>query len=187
MLFVVWVFCSCNNYHLAKDYYYLPVDESIDVGYPYGSIIYKSDREYAFENTIVYTDVKECVSDDKYILVYQKPNKAIFAKELEDNLKNFNSYFVKTKKDTLIELPHGKVSIKDIYYSTEKNGNNASKIANSLINDEPYYQNLFSNKFNYWIICLSNDSLIGPLTKDEYFIKRKEMNIPVTLKLKDVF
>ena len=89
-----------------KDYYYLPEEESKDVGYPYGAIIYKSDKEYAFENTIVYSDVEECVSSDKYILVYQKPNKILISKLIGDNLKILDSNLIMTKNIKLLFISH---------------------------------------------------------------------------------
>lgn len=187
MLFAVLMFGGCNNYHLAKDYYYLPADESMDIGYPYGTIVYKSESQYSFGNPIVDSDVKECVSNNKYILVCQEPNKELFFKQLMDNLKDFNSYFIKTKKDTVFKLLYGSVSTKNIYELMNQNGNQANKIADSLIKNEAYYKKMFTNKFNYWIICVAKDSIIGPLNKDEYFIKRSEMNIPSSLTLKDVF
>jgi hypothetical protein len=56
-------------------------------------------------------------------------------------------------------------------------------IADSLIKHNPYYQSIFSRKFNYWIVCHKNDSLYGPLSKEEYLQKRKELVVPKNLKL----
>ncbi len=42
-----------------------------------------------------------------------------------------------------------------------------------------------SKKFNYWIIVHSNDSLYGPMTKKEFSMKRKKLNIPEVLEVKE--
>lgn len=39
-------------------------------------------------------------------------------------------------------------------------------------------------KLKYWIIDKINDSVYGPLKKDEYLEKRKELKIPIELALK---
>lgn len=183
MLFTIIVFCSCNNYHLAKDYYYLSDVESKDIGYPYGTIVYKSESENSFVNPIVYSDIKKCVSNNRYILVYQEPNKIFFYQELEDKLKVFNSYFISTKKDSVFKLPFGKISSKSINELLNKNGNQANLLADSIIINEMYYKKMFANKFNYWIIRLSDDSIIGPLNKDEYLRMRNILNLSLNFKL----
>jgi hypothetical protein len=179
------MFCSCNNYHLAKDYYYLSDDESKDIGYPYGTIVYKSEHENSFVDPIVYSDIKKCVFDNKYILVYQEPNKVYFYKELEDKIKAFNSNFISTKKDTVLKLIYGSISTKVINALINKNDNQVKRVADSIITNEIYYKKMFTNKFNYWIIRLSDDSLIGPLNKEEYLGKRNELNISSSLKLEE--
>ncbi len=58
-----------------------------------------------------------------------------------------------------------------------------SGIADSLIEHAPNYQKIFANDTNYWIIYEAKDTLIGPLRKSEYLLKRKELQIPDDLKL----
>ena len=94
-------------------------------------------------------------------MVCQEPNKELFFKQLVDNLKDFNSYFIKTKKDTVFKLLYGSVSTKNIYELMNQNGNQANKVADSLIKNEAYYKKMFTNKFNYWIICVANDSILA--------------------------
>lgn len=57
-------------------------------------------------------------------------------------------------------------------------------IADSIIKHDPYYQKIFSRPINYWIISHKVDSMFGPLSKEEYFQKRKELGVPEELKLK---
>ncbi len=39
------------------------------------------------------------------------------------------------------------------------------------------------DSIQYWIIEKQNDNLIGPLKRNEYLLKRKELNIPNSLQL----
>jgi hypothetical protein len=57
------------------------------------------------------------------------------------------------------------------------------KSADSILKHDPYYLKIFSSKINFWIIVSKSHELIGPLTKDEYQAKRKELNIPDDLEL----
>ncbi len=57
------------------------------------------------------------------------------------------------------------------------------KNADSIVTHDPYYIKIFSNKINFWIIVSKSHELIGPLTKEEYIIKRKQLDIPDDLKL----
>lgn len=57
------------------------------------------------------------------------------------------------------------------------------KSADSILTHDPYYLKIFSAKVNFWIIVNKTHELIGPMTKDEYLAKRKELNIPDDLEL----
>ena len=75
-------------------------------------------------------------------------------------------------------------TIKDMEYS--------QMVADSIILNDPYYQNIFSRELNYWIIVhqerqkygyLDSSIFYGPYTKAEYLQKRKELKVPKNLKL----
>ena len=57
------------------------------------------------------------------------------------------------------------------------------EIADSIVHDPIYQQQLKIGQVMYYIINLHSDELIGPLTKEEYQRKRKELNIPETLQM----
>jgi hypothetical protein len=57
------------------------------------------------------------------------------------------------------------------------------KAADSILAHDPYYLKIFSAEVNFWIIVSKSHELIGPLTKDEYRAKRKELKIPDDLEL----
>ena len=51
----IFCFLSCrNNDNLGSGYYYLSDFNAMDVGYPYGSIVYKSNQENLYKK-IKYT------------------------------------------------------------------------------------------------------------------------------------
>jgi len=59
----------------------------------------------------------------------------------------------------------------------------SEKIADSLLKYDFYYRKIFSNNVNYWIIKVSNDSIYGPLNKNEYYYFRGVLGVPKSLKL----
>jgi hypothetical protein len=61
----------------------------------------------------------------------------------------------------------------------------SDRTADSIILCDPYYQKIFSNEINYWIISHKWKKMYGPLTKEEYFQKRKELKVPDELKFED--
>lgn len=60
----------------------------------------------------------------------------------------------------------------------------SEKEADSILKNDPYYKSILAHKINYWIIVISSNQMLGPLTKQEYEKKRKELNIPGRLGLK---
>lgn len=98
----------------------------------------------------------------EFIIVSQIPSKSDYIGML--------SFYL---RDDTVKYPEDD---KDIMLSSEKE-------ADSLIAHDPYYQKIFANDTNYWVIQIAHDSLIGPLTKSEFEIIRKELKIPKSLKL----
>ncbi len=184
LTFIILIgFFSCNTNKLDNDYHYLSKYEAEDVEYPYGAIVYKSKNENSFDKIIICSDVISFVSNNKYILVYQEPNKKLFAKFLTDELNFWNNHFTISKKDSSIEFAYHNFSLITINSLMKKFDNQTDIIVDSLIKNDNYYQKYFSNKFNYWIINIHDDILLGPFTKNEYFVKRKEMKIPNSLQI----
>ena len=82
-VFIVPIFCiiSCipfSEQDLGNGYYYLPEYEAIDIGYPYGSTIYKSDKVLCFhrDNILISGGIIEVDHNDSYILVGQNKSQA---------------------------------------------------------------------------------------------------------------
>lgn len=57
------------------------------------------------------------------------------------------------------------------------------RIADSLLDNHPYYSNIIINKVNYWIIDVVNMKLHGPLNKKDFLNKRKLLNIQDALRV----
>ncbi|WP_439585471.1 hypothetical protein [Dyadobacter bucti] len=106
--------------------------------------------------------ISYCFSDD-FIIVAQVPDKEVhrlvIANDLETNLKRKS-----------IQL-------------TQNNINQLDGVADSLIVNDPYYQKIFSQKLNYWIISHKSKKMYGPLSEIEYLKKRKELRVPEELQL----
>jgi len=105
----------------------------------------------------IYGKVVQYVYDKNDILVIQQPNKKIYRNILGEEIisKNRSKY------------PNH--SIDDI--------REGQRIADSLIMYDPYYRKIFAHKINYWIISHKNKQIYGPLTEEEYYHKRKDLNV----------
>jgi hypothetical protein len=192
MAIVIVFIISCRDEaNLGYNYYYLSKYDAMDIGMPLGAIVYKSDNKNSFNNVIIYGDVLQCVSNSKYVLALQKPNKKSIYSEIRNSLVYWSKYYAETKKDSSITLPSYpnaqikvNVSLKNVNYLQKMNINESDKVLDSLFKNNTVYQKQFKSDINYWIINILKDSLIGPLSKDEFIEKRNEMKIPDNLQLK---
>lgn len=178
------IFNGCKDAGLGNNYYHLGYYEGRDIGYPYGTIIYKSNDKNIIGKPFIYSDVVDFVTNKDYILVLQKPNKELFYKIIKDDLEFWKKYHAEAKTDTLLVFPHGTIMLKDLLELMKRNNNQSGNVTDSIFNNQSYYKKLFMYEYNYWIIQKVNDSLIGPLTKEEFLSKSKEMNISERLQLK---
>jgi di/tripeptidase len=70
--FITILISGCSgNADLGNSYYYLDTFEAIDVGYPYGAIIYKGDTENHFDTTIISREVVQVIRTQRYIFAKQ--------------------------------------------------------------------------------------------------------------------
>lgn len=69
------------------------------------------------------------------------------------------------------------------HQNTSKDISIRNEIADSILINDNYYKNIFSHDTNYWIIKFANDSLIGPLTKEELDITFNKLMISEKLRL----
>lgn len=178
LIFVIFNFLSCNNIDdLGSGYYYLSSDDASDIGYPYGSIVYKSSQKKSFKNVLVYPEIISLNYNEEYILTVQQPNKALIIQRIKDDLELWNNYYSENKKDTLVSLVHKKMHLTDINYLVDNKKEKLNITADSIFNGEVFYKKMFQNKSNYYIIKKANDSIFGPLTLKEFEILKRRKKI----------
>lgn len=178
-LFFVFLF-SCTNKKV--DYYYLDKDESADIGYPYGSIIYKSSKKNYFEDILIYSDINQIQFDGKYIIVNQRPNKRLMRKKLEDDFNIWSNYYSENKKDSLVDLSFSKMSLKEIFQLGETDKKKFTKVADSILLNDKFFKATFSNNENYYIIDKEKDKMYGPLIFSEF--RKLKTNMKITFDFK---
>lgn len=140
--------------HLGNGYFYN------GEGAPFNTIFYgkKSENGYTIEKNIIYSNVKDYIYNDKYILVLQEPD------------YNANLNFVMFEK------------ISEPFYNEEQRESQEQK-ADSILKNDSYWQKVFANKINYYIINKNKRKVYGPFTKLEYASERKQLDIPTDLTL----
>lgn len=178
-VFIIFVFLllSCDNEAvLGNNYYYLTDYEALDVGYPHGSIVYKSDRINSFDDIVVYSDIEKCIYNSEYILISQIPNKSLMLGQLREDLEFWNAYFLKNGKNINVDLMYGEVSLNEINKLFLKPQDINEKV-DSIFRNELFYRKIFRNKRNYYIIQKTNDSVFGPLTVEEFQEIKNKKNI----------
>ena len=112
-LVVVIIFNSCDEKKLGDNYFYLPDYEAQDIGFPYGSIIYQSQKQNSFSNILVYAEIVKVKQIDDFILVKQKPNIELYKKYINEiTISNYSkidslfyndvNYFIINKRITKV-------------------------------------------------------------------------------------
>ncbi|MEM9143216.1 MAG: DUF3997 domain-containing protein, partial [Bacteroidota bacterium] len=57
------------------------------------------------------------------------------------------------------------------------------EVSDSILRNNPNYRKLFENQDNYWVINKKNNIVFGPLTKEEYLLKRDKLHLSSILNL----
>jgi len=73
---------------------------------------------------------------------------------------------------------------KNISADNFNNNDEISRIVDSVVTHNGYFKKMFAAKVNYWILKKDGNHVYGPLSFQEYMIKRKELFIPDELQLK---
>jgi hypothetical protein len=183
------IFCilSCNSgdgVGLSGQYWYrLQVIES---------------RTFTYLNKI-YPRVTDYAFNEKFIIAEQKPDAEKTIPELgHDLLTRYEKYNLYKRnndiiKDSFYKKYKGVIEKDSLFYkefvryggtaNESKNRAVGINIAEDLLKYDSAYFRIFNSKLNYWIIDHVSDSLIGPLTKQEYLTKRTALHIQGELKL----
>ena len=156
-----------------------------------------ADYNFIFGKNEIYANVIDYKFDENYILACQIPNRRMYLSAFESHLSGiYTSYYGYLKDstsekfnrsrneilaDTLIPkiFKNKKVSFKNSLEDIQK----GEEIADSIMKNNPFHKKVFSLKKVYWIIIVKKNILIGPLSENEYKIKRKELKISDEIQL----
>lgn len=162
------------------------------------------EADYLFKPSI-YGNVKAYAYDKDYILIKQEPNREHYQIRLSHDLSSYRIILLKDSLECNPEeyqfyqklIAKNKDSVNLLLSSLPLEGDpeyvqKNLKIADSLIENDPYYKSIFQNKVNYWIISHKqlNESdymvmpqIYGPYKREDFFIKMEELDVPQELKL----
>ena len=187
MLLISLVSCDDYSNSLGKDYYYMRKEDTYDIGYPSWNFIYKSDRQKRTILERIPSDVLEYEFNDKYIIAKQKHNKQFLLNELTMELSSWDGYYKIYNREGIIYFHEVPISLKKIHQVIESDSNglavNIDKFADSIISHSTYYKELLiPNKINYYIIDKDKDSVLGPLTKEDFEKVKNKKRIDLKFK-----
>ena len=156
-------------------------------------------HNFIFGKHNIYADVIDYTYDDNYILAYQIPNKKMYLSHLQSDLSSdyycyynylkdsISEKYVKSRNEILADSTIAKIfkNKKVSFKNTSEDIKKGEEITDSIINNDPFHKKVFSLKKVFWIIKVKSNLLLGPLSKDEYEFKRKELKLSQELKLKN--
>lgn len=124
--------------------------------------------------------------DNRFIISHLPGRKNIYGNVLN---YNFNAQFIIARQQPIFDEYKSKLAFDlrdDLIKYPENSLEDIKKteaLADSILKNDSYYKNIFSNKINYWIIDHKRNLFLGPLTFKEYKHKFKELDIPKSLEL----
>lgn len=98
-----------SEQYLGDNYYYLPKYEALDIGYPGGSIIYKSDKKNVFVDVKIPNEVIMVNKNKEYIIAIQQDHSAHNTSMPTNILDSSNlNYFIINKHTDIVYGPYTK-------------------------------------------------------------------------------
>ena len=82
-----FLFLSCNSN--SEHYYYLTKEEALDVGYPYGSMIYRGLQEYSFSDILITSNVLRFEQTSEFAVVQQQLDIGLLRKWISESIASF--------------------------------------------------------------------------------------------------
>lgn len=155
---IILLLYSCNLSDVTED---LPggwVYISEGTGYAYIYLNQRLHDEKKIKNTI-FPNVAKYQFNEDYIIAMQRPNKKLSVQFIAIDLR--------------IKLMKGD--------TTEESYQKSFIIADSILDNNEYYKQIFSSVSNYWIVDIRKDTVYGPLTKKKYLTLKKRKNIDLDL------
>ena len=179
LMFITLMACSPNME--GEKYYYLTPDEALDVGFPFGAIVYKSPKELIFREITISASVVSFKQTSKFISVKQQTDINLLKKWINEDIKGFlesKGYNGERRK-----LKFYDVVLTDTFLLKFDASDSSINYLTNLVLQSPRIKKMQQRDTNYWVIQKSIDSLIGPLTKSEFEYIREEMSVSSSLKL----
>ncbi|SUP53536.1 Uncharacterised protein [Weeksella virosa] len=182
IFFILFITISCNRNGVK--YHYQDSIEALDNGDPYGSMLYK-ENDASGKEILIYDKIIKYGENKHYIIILQKPNKNLMIDRIKSNLEILNYHH--SNKNTVISFPHIHTNTKinkkynreldSLIQITQDTVKAYLLEAERIFQNEPYYQQIFRNKYNYFIIDKKKDTLYGPMQEKEYLKKRGEFDL----------
>jgi hypothetical protein len=163
---------SCKDKGLGADYFYLSSEEASDIGYPYGSIIYRSKDKYIYKDICVFADITRIKTVGETVLIEQRPNKTLLVKLIRDDITFWNQHFTKTRKDRLVKIAGEKIYLSDLQKIPKMDS-----AVNHIIHNSPKLSLMLKNGTNFYILDVENKTLSKPLSSQEFNIECKNKGI----------
>jgi hypothetical protein len=177
-------------------------DDYQDLGNNYQYIGEGGNLNYIIGNQSVYPKVIKFESDEKFIVLAQQPKyeeyKYLLGEELSNKYEIYAQYIadsVTLKKDYAKFNSQQIRESKPLYSLLKARGLTDKNmpedwavrevVADSILKNDFYYQNVFSRKTNYWIIDKEGDKLYGPYNFAQFNNQRKLLKITLELNTKE--
>lgn len=108
VLYLTWR--RFNEQDLGDNYYYLPEYEAIDIGYPYGAIVYKSAGRYIFSDVKIHRNVTRVSKDKNFIIAIQQDD-MVNTKATQANMvdSNYLHFFIIVKETDKVYGPFSRI------------------------------------------------------------------------------
>lgn len=105
VLYLTWA----DEQNLGDNYYYLPIYEAVDIGYPEGAIIYKSLQKNVFSDVKIHRNVISVNKNKEFIIAIQQDD-SVNIKSAQTNVldSNYLHYFIIAKQTDMVYGPFSK-------------------------------------------------------------------------------
>jgi hypothetical protein len=108
VVYLIWG--RVNEQDLGDNYYYLPKYEAVDIGYPDGAIIYKSEQRNVFSDVKIQRTVISVNKNKDFIIAIQQDD-SVNIKSIQSNVLDSIHlyYFIIVKQTDMVYGPFSKI------------------------------------------------------------------------------
>lgn len=183
------IFLACQSD--KEKYYYFDKYQSMDVGDGKETFIYKSKNSSYYDTILVHSDIVKFKENYSHMIVLQKPNKKLMLKRIKSGLETLYKYH--SENDSVVlHLPHMQTTVEinrqykkdldSILQLTQDSVKTYQIKANQIFENESFYRKIYNNPLNYYIIDKKQDSIYGPLSKEEFNTIQQKKGIELEFK-----